>query len=216
MEKKPEYEQKAEHHKTSPYSLQEYLSLGYIYLIILGIISDVIYFNFFDINILKYAAISDILISPVSILVKDMLVLIFVIITVVAGYFLMFKVVPSFHAKHRQKKWYAKFQNVDKLDKYYSDMESDNSKKVGILLVFLVSLFLGMGLGSGRALQQRIENGTVKATHSVTFEDMAPQSVRIIGQNSGYVFYLKEGEKVVTITPMGQVKEIRKINANGL
>jgi len=88
---------------THQYGLQEYLSMGYVYLIILGIISDVIYFHFFGINILKYAAISDILISPISILVKDIRVLVSVVIIVGLGYVIMFKAMPHFHSKNKQK-----------------------------------------------------------------------------------------------------------------
>lgn len=37
--------------KTNDYGLQEYLSLGYIYLVILGILTDVIYYKFLGIHI---------------------------------------------------------------------------------------------------------------------------------------------------------------------
>ncbi len=205
-------EEKVIHPETHKYGLQEYLSLGYIYLILLGIISDVIYFYFFGINILKYAAISDILISPISFLVKDIRILIAVICIIGLGYFLLFVRMPAFHQKYRHKKWYGKIQNVEKLDKTFEEYQTTD-KKINALAIFLVSVFLGMGLGSGLALQKRIEKGTAKATHSVTFEDMAPQSVRIIGQNSGFLFYLKEGQKEVSISPIGQVKEIQKISA---
>ena len=37
--------------KNKDLSIQELLSLGYIYLLVLGIISDTIYYGFLDINI---------------------------------------------------------------------------------------------------------------------------------------------------------------------
>lgn len=195
---------------THQYGLQEYLSLGYIYLIILGIISDVIYFHYFGINILKYAAISDILISPISILVRDVRVLIAVVVFIGLGYFLMFKAFPYYHLKNRQKGWYRKIQNVDKWDKYYSDIDANNNKKIGSLLFFLVSMFLGMGIGSGTAISKRIEKGDIKSDHTIMLGDNESKRIKMIGQNSGYLFYVTEGQKEVTITPMGQVKEIQK------
>ncbi len=196
---------------THQYSLQEYLSLGYVYLIILGIISDVIYFNFFGVNILKYAAISDILISPISTLVKDIRVLITVVVFIGLAYLFMFKAMPNFHLKNKHKGWYRKIQNVEKMDKYYSDIGSNNNKKAEFLLFFLFSMFLGMGIGSGAATKNRIEKGELKLDHTIIFSDNISKQVKMIGQNSGYLFYLTEGQKQVSITPMGQVKEIQKI-----
>ena len=212
MERQPGTIEKIDNQVSVKYGLQEYLSLGYVYLIILGIISDVIYFYFFDINILKYSAISDILISPISFLAKDIRILIAVILIIVLGYFMMFVRLPALHLKYRQKGWYGKIQNVEQLDKTYEEFKKTD-KKISFLAVFLVSVFLGMGIGSGIGLRKRIENGTAKATHAVTFEDKTPQPVRIVGQNSGFLFYLKEGQKDVSISPIGQVKEIQKISA---
>ena len=195
---------------THQYGLQEYLSLGYVYLIILGIISDVIYFNFFGINILKYAAISDILISPISTLLKDIRVLIFVVVFIGLASWFMFKVMPNFHSKNRHKVWYRKFQNMDKWDKYYSEIDSNNHKKAEFLLFFLASMFLGMGIGSGTAISNRIKNGDIKLDHTIILSDNESKHVKMIGQNSGYLFYVPEGQKAVSVTPMGQVKEIQK------
>ena len=202
---------KTSHANTHQYGLQEYLSLGYVYLIILGIISDVIYFNFFGINILKYAAISDILISPISTLLKDIRVLIFVVVFIGLASWFMFKVMPNFHLKNRHKVWYRKFQNMDKWDKYYSAIDSNNHKKAEFLLFFLASMFLGMGIGSGTAISNRIKNGDIKLDHTIILSDNESKHVKMIGQNSGYLFYVPEGQKAVSVTPMGQVKEIQKL-----
>ncbi len=207
----PANKEKASHANTHQYGLQEYLSLGYIYLIILGIISDVIYFNFFGINILKYAAISDILISPISTLVKDIRVLITVVVFIGLAYLFMFKAMPIFHLKNKQKGWYRKIQDVEKMDKYYGDVGSNNIKKAGFLLFFLFSMFLGMGIGSGTAISNKIKNGNIKLDHTIIFSDNISKQVKMIGQNSGYLFYVTEGQKKVSITPMGQVKEIQKL-----
>jgi hypothetical protein len=46
--------------------LQTFLPLGYLYLIILGILRDGVFFYMLGINFLKYSSIMDILISPIS------------------------------------------------------------------------------------------------------------------------------------------------------
>lgn len=83
-------------------------------------------------------------------------------------------------------------------------------QKMGVLSLFFISLFLG--LGSGTAVKKRIENSEIKMSHTISFSDNVSKPVKIIGQNSGYLFYLAEGEKNISITPMGQVKEIQNIS----
>jgi len=51
--------------------IQDYFSLGYVYLLILGIFKDVIYYGFLGINILEYASVADVLLSPIMYLGKS-------------------------------------------------------------------------------------------------------------------------------------------------
>ena len=47
--------------------IKNLLPLGYLYLIILGILKESILYNQLDINILKYSSIMDIMISPIAV-----------------------------------------------------------------------------------------------------------------------------------------------------
>lgn len=89
--------------KVKKLSIQEYLSLGYIYLVVLGIISDVIYYKFFGIDILNYSTILDVLITPINIMAHDLKVPVLFIITIGLGYYLIVVVSPRFHFKYREK-----------------------------------------------------------------------------------------------------------------
>lgn len=193
------------------YGLQEYLSLGYIYLIVLGIISDVIYYKFLGINILNYAAISDILLTPVNTLVNDLLVLVFVVFAVGLTYLWVFIGLPAVHKKFRDRSWYRKIvPDIEKADKKF--LELNAKKRLEFILVFFPAMFIGLKIGSGSAIQKRIENGSIKVSHQITFSDDVVKSVRVIGQNSSYIFYLPEGQKEISITPIGgNIKEIKMI-----
>ncbi|WP_428664065.1 hypothetical protein [Runella sp.] len=194
--------------KLHSYGLQEYLSLGYIYLIILGIVDDVIYYKFLGINILNYSAISDVLMSPVNTLLYDVRVLVLVLIAVWITYLLYFKAFPHFHHSSREKAWYKKMvKDVEKVDEKYRDFQEN--KKIPFMLVFIACVFLGLRVGNGHKTKQSIEKGNHKASHTILFNDNVTKRVRILGQNSAYIFYLVEGQKrVITMPISGNVKEI--------
>ena len=198
--------------KLKKLSLQEYLSLGYIYLVVLGIFSDVIYYKFLGIDILNYSTILDVLITPINIMVHDLRVPFYFLLTAAVAYFYFTIFLPKFHFKFRDKKWYKRLNNVEKLDKKYSNPKD----KKGLLLVpFLVlSMFLGFGMGRGSKMKSRIKEGDIKASHKITFEDKESVQVKIIGQNNSFIFYVKENEKEVSISPITQnIKEIIKIDS---
>ena len=70
--------------------LQKLLPFGYLFLVILGIARESIFYNQLGINILNYSTIMDILISPVSILTSHPLVFIIFILMIVSLYFIIF------------------------------------------------------------------------------------------------------------------------------
>ena len=50
---------------TNNRTLQDYLSLGYLFLILCGLAKDIILYRFIGVNILDYSSISDVLLSPI-------------------------------------------------------------------------------------------------------------------------------------------------------
>ncbi len=194
--------------KLHSYGLQEYLSLGYIYLIVLGIVDDVIYYKFLGINILNYSAISDVLMSPVNTLFYDVRVLGLLIVAISLTYLFYFKALPAFHYKNREKQWYRKtVRDVDKMDAKYADLVKN--KQVTVMLAFISCIFLGLRIGNGHKTKERLQKGEAKAGHTILFGDNTTKRVRILGQNSAYLFYVIEGQKkVITMPISGNVKEI--------
>ena len=173
--------------KLDELSLQEYLSLGYIYLVILGIISDVIYFRFLDIDILNYASILDIFHNTNKYLSHDLRSLLIFVFFIAGAYYFVTRAAPKFHFKFRDKQWYKKIHNVEKLDKAYA-RDRDNSGGIILVMLFVLSMFLGYGIGSGSDIKKEIKNGDTKTDHIIHFSDGQDKRVDIIGQNTMFLF----------------------------
>ncbi|MCB9080534.1 MAG: hypothetical protein H6555_02365 [Lewinellaceae bacterium] len=191
-------------------SLQEYLSLGYVYLIILGIISDVIYYKFLGVDILNYANILDVLISPVNILAHDARSFFFFLATTGFVFYLMIKVFPRMQAKQQIQEQAAAAAGETLTT---PAPQFDNSGWINVSLVMILAMFLGYGIGKGAKTGASMRTGVHQMTHLLQFTDQQVREVKIVGQNSTYLFYLVEGQKEVTITPIADnIREIRKIH----
>ena len=60
--------------------LQDYFYIGYLYLIILGIVSDAIFYGIFGVSYLNYTTILDALISPISLLTNNWFISLFLVL----------------------------------------------------------------------------------------------------------------------------------------
>ena len=195
------------------FTISEYLSLGYLYLLVLGILEDAIYYSFLDINILKYATILDVLLSPIVLLTSNVGIPIIIIIAIIFLYVWVAVLAPRFHKRYREKKWYRKFnKDIDK-----SDQRVIRQSSVHFLIKatagLILSFYLGLGIGGGIATSERIETNKLKSDHIITFQDKQTLKVKIIGQNSAYLFYVATGEKQITIAPIIQnIKTIQKLD----
>lgn len=176
-------------------SIQEYLSLGYIYLLILGIVTDAIYYSLFDINILNYSSILDVLLSPVSLLTSNLLMP--AVFAVIVGFaYLYFKyVIPKLEKKKGLKK-----------------KPAGKEQFIPFLAIILLSMFLGIGLGMGGKRKQKLENGKLRMDHVIHFQNDKEVKAKVIGQNSSFIFYVPEGTKEVLIAPiLSNISWIKKI-----
>lgn len=195
--------------KTADISTQEHLSFGYLYLLILGIISDTIYYSFLGINILNYSTILDILISPVAILTSNYIVPL-IILTSISFVYFVFSTAPSFHKKYREKKWYQKWNDVEKLDEKYTNYTAFDM--VIIFSAFLILIFyVGLGIGKGIGFSQKIKNKEFNPDHQIVFDSNEELIVKIWGQNGMYMFY-GDSSMQLTIAPIeNNITKIRKL-----
>jgi hypothetical protein len=188
-------------------TIQDYLSLGYLYLLIIGILREVVFYRFLDINILSYSSVLDVLLSPLEYMAKHpSTVIILIGIAVVAYYFI--KIIIYFQKKKQKK------------------IPTSETKKIGIkvdtgngiialLAIMIFSFFIGTGIGAGYNSGQKLIAGTHQPTHQLIFIDGDKKEVKLIGNNSQYVFYVLENAKQVSVAPIpGNIKTIDKLLKN--
>lgn len=190
--------------------LQKLLPFGYLFLVILGIARESIFYNQLGINILNYSTIMDILISPISILTSHPLVFIIFILLILSLYFIIY-----FLSKNYKKNWIKKFLGSKSDLSTLSELEVKThfgNKFIGLVAIGLVSFFLGIGIGNGKGIAERNENGSLKYTTNLTFNTNEKDEVYLIGSNSANVFYYSKDNKNVKISPVLSIKSIEILN----
>ena len=192
-------------------TLQEYFYIGYIYLIVLGIISDAVYYGIFGVAYLNYTSILDALFSPISLLTDNWILSIILSIAVVLMYLYVVKLMPKIYQKLRVKKWYAKIYNIEKWDKVYKKLEN-KSEMLKMMMVMFFITFVTMRTGMAIGMKKKLAEKDAKANFRLFFKDNTILDVKRIGQNSSYFFYIIPGEKEITITPIADnLKQIKRI-----
>lgn len=193
--------------------LQTFLPLGYLYLIILGILRDGVFFYMLGINFLKYSSIMDILISPISELTSQPIILLTVTF-MITGFFFYY----NFLANNSHKKWVRDSMVAKKYLKKNPgssdlDLKVHIKKQVYFAIAFMISaFFLGGGVGTGLNVKDRITNNKLKIKHRITDDSGNQKDIYLIDSNSAYFFYIEKGSKTITIVPVGSIKKIELIN----
>lgn len=187
--------------------IQGVLSIGYVYLILLGILNETLYYNQIDINILNYSSVLDVLISPIATLTSKITKLIVFIVIL----FLAFTI-PATLAKKKDTNW---FKKTFKIDATLSENEVKSSLFKLFIVLFaigLFGLFLGAGSKKGEIISEKIENNKLDYDDKIKFINGEVLKVEIVGINSTYIFYLEKENKKVQISPIsGIIKGIEEI-----
>lgn len=166
---------------------QEYFSIGYLYLFVLGMVSESIIYKLLGINIINFSSITDVLLSPLRMILGHTMIPLVVFGMMGLSYLYFKKVVPYF------EKDKSKLQHSD---------------PVGMLrfqAFFLFSVYLGLGIGRGGAIKENLAKGNVKANFHLIFTNGKALDVQVIGQNTSYLFYIEKGGKSVVISPLANV-----------
>lgn len=201
---------KEENSKLKGRSIQDYLSLGYLYLVIVGIILDAIFYGFLGINIIRYSSILDVLLSPIAFFTDSI-----VITAILGGLLLVLFGIGRWnirrHEKNRDKEWYREKYDVANLDKQYAD--ADNVFGLfNIFFIFFLALFITNSTLRGYDMKNKIANQEVEINRRITFQNDRVIEVTFIGMNSQYVFYLLKNDSLITAAPIqGNINEIRKL-----
>lgn len=194
------------------WSLQDILSLGYIYLLVVGLFGDSIFYSFLGVNILSYSNVIDVLLSPIITLIGvPLLGVMLLCIPLLFGGMLLFQ--RHIHLKNREKPAYQAKHNIEQLDKNFSK----KGIRTGLIIATIFAIFsgfIGFGLGGGNKMKKRMESGDFEPDTLVEFIDGGQKQVKLVGHNSDYLFFLEPGKKRLTIAPIpGNVKLVKELEA---
>ena len=174
--------------------LLQFLPLGYLYLIILGILKQSLLYNQLGVNILNYSSVMDILLGPIADLTANISLIIAVIMIVTLTLALSFYV-----SKNTDKRITQKLVGL-KTDDISTAKENQNKIKNRFLLamaVFLLSFFLGFGWCSGAKIAKKIKSNQLEFLSILKFNTGEKQQIYLIGSNSLYYFYVTKENKNV-------------------
>ncbi|MDM1556896.1 hypothetical protein PYS58_21015 [Chryseobacterium indologenes] len=187
--------------------IQRSLPFGYLFLVVMGILKESVFYYQIGINILKYSTIMDILISPIATLTSHPVILIALVIIIVFSF-----AFPSYLSKqsNQNKKWAQKMaalkdhENMSKeaVENHFTNMF------VRFTAMMLLSFFVGIGWGEGMALTKRIKEKSLKYDYTLNYGDGNHEQIYLIGSNSMYYIYLIKGNNTIKIAPVGSIKNI--------
>mgnify|MGYP003609538589 CR=1 FL=1 len=187
--------------------IQKLLPLGYIYLVILGILKESIFYYQLGINILKYSTIMDILLSPIAEFTSNPITLLFIILLFVFHYNL-----PKIFLKYRNNRTLQKIFEVKSTEKLSED-EMNNYyifASFKMFAVILLSFFIGTGVAGGYSTIHRIRENKIDYNYTLNYNSGESEQIYLISTNSIYYFYVEKGDKSIQIAPIGSIKNIKK------
>lgn len=189
--------------------LQKILPFGYLFLVVMGILKESVFYYQIGINILKYSTIMDILISPIATLTAHSIILIAVILVIVFAY-----AFPTYLSKQSHRKWIQKISGLKSKNELSNEELSENLTNLFIkyLTISLLAFFLGIGIGEGIGLSKKIMNNKIMYNQKLNYSSGDSEQIYLISSNSVYYFYLAKGNKAIKIAPIGAIKSIELTN----
>ncbi|BDU26519.1 MULTISPECIES: hypothetical protein [unclassified Flavobacterium] len=188
--------------------LEKLLPFGYLFLILMGILKDSIYYYQFGINILRYSTIMDVLISPIAEFTSNPIILATIILMFIAHFYL-----PAYLAKNKDKAFIKKTFELKSTDELSAEETKSYYNGIAIksLAIILLSFFLGYGLAGGYFGKEKLKNNKLEYSYQLDFNEGESKNVSLIGNNSLYYFYFVKGDKTIKITPLSSIKNIQLI-----
>jgi len=188
--------------------LEKLLPFGYLFLILMGILKDSIYYYQFGINILRYSTIMDVLISPIAEFTSNPVILATIILMFMTHFYL-----PSYLAKNKDKSFIKKTFELKSTDELSAEETRSYYNGIAIksLAIILLSFFLGYGLAGGYFGKKKLKDNKLDYSYQLDFNEGESKNVSLIGNNSLYYFYFVKGDKTIKITPLSSIKNIQLI-----
>jgi len=166
-------------------TLSEFLPLGYLYVLILGIIAESIYYGLIGINFLSYAGILDVLLGPVAILTDKPILLVLLILVGSIFYYLMIL---------RNKKNETKTQDASAVDA--------NTAFLLVMAIMILAAFVGYGLGRGMSERTDIAKNEIEHNTVLYFLNGEKKEVRNLGNTGSFIFYIQKDKENISVAPI--------------
>lgn len=181
--------------------IQDYITLGYLYLVLLGVVNIVIYYSSFNINIFDYISISDILLAPINMLFLNYKFTAMIMVVIgIASYLLKFV-------------FWGINQLIGELANRFNKPSKGIVYQPMIAFILLFSyIFLVLSTNMAKGMSAKVADKSYSLNTTLTFADNTQKDVFVIATTSVYLFYVEKGEDVVSIMPIsGNVKSIKDI-----
>lgn len=206
-------------------NFQNYVTIIYIALLGVGILFDTIYFSFFEVNILRYSNVMDIVLTPLDFLIEiiahfrtvTLLKVILIGLILILPIFLM-----VLYFKHANKKYWNNRHKIKvNSENFEKNLKNDKQRRV-LLKSTLLGFFCGLIMPilflqltfPAKTTVSQMKVGDLRPNHKIIFMDNSEKNVHLIRERSQYVFYVVEKDTQITIAPIvGTIKEIKKIAA---
>lgn len=190
--------------------IKSLLPLGYLYLIVLGLLKESILCYPLGINILNYSSLTDILIIPISDLTSSS-----IFVAILIPIFIMCLIAQIILVKYSHKSW------VKKMLETYGFNNGPTKREIQrIVFTFfiagmaieLLAFFVTTGIKSGNRLSKEILTSDYEYNYKIDFKSGEFKDVYVFHLNSSYYFYSIKGNKNIMIMPVGSINSIELIN----
>ena len=190
--------------------IQTLLPLGYLYLIVLGLLKESLLYYPLGINILNYSSITDILISPIADLISkvELIIALIIICLILYG-------IQTLLISYRNSRWSQKILHRFELAPETSKKEMQKVLfPVFVLLIAieLLSLFVGYGLAGGKILSKKIIKSDYTYNYKVNFNSGKSEDIYVFDSNSSFYFYVTKGSSNIKIVPVASINTIEMID----
>ncbi len=183
-------------------AFSELLTLGYVYLLILGIASQSLFYGLLGVNFLAWSDVLDVLISPIALLTERPARLAVLVLLVAFLY--------------PYTKWIQLLARKRKRARGGEDTLQEETPLVKAWLVYsacvLVFGYIGFAAGGGMKVRERLAEGEAKVDHLIEFHDGRLVEIELVGKNTGFLFYFAPGDTELSIVPLADnVRRIQRI-----
>lgn len=179
----------------------QYLPLAYLFLVVLGILKESLFYFHLNISIMNYTSFVDVIMSPIAELTSNLTVVIGCFIYIVLTFIFI-----SFVKKNNDKKWNYKFTGDKNMSEYSENVKNEKYMilTINYLAFGFIGYFIAFGFMNGKKIAEAIEKNTIQFEDQLKLSSGDEIKCHILGSNSQYYFIVNKTNQI-EIVPIGAV-----------